>query len=102
MGTPVVVFPLSAPVEWDTKIIGELSLKIVPSIWRGLRIDANAPGSFEPYDLASRGVRAAGLPEKFIEKIPDDLVRLGLQMWTLFLGATAALPLSSGSDPSPT
>ncbi len=84
-----VTVKLRVPVEFgkDAAAIEELVLKPTARAFKEFSLPMKEDGTilFEPYKLASVGVRMAGLPNAVVDKLDvEDMVEIAQEVMTFF------------------
>lgn len=76
-----VKYTLEYPVQFGSELVTELTLTPSAGAFRGFKMTADAAGGridFDPHAAAVVGVRMAGRPDVFADKLdPSDMMALG-------------------------
>lgn len=96
-----VTVKLSEPIAWGKdEVVEELVLKPTSRAFREFSLPMSGDGKldYQPYSCAKVGVRMAGKPDAFVDKLSvSDMLEVAQVVIGFFGGSTA----KTGSEPSP-
>lgn len=96
----LLTLQLEKPIQFGKELITELVLRPSAKAFRDFSLPMKADGTilFQPYELASVGVRMARYPSAVVDMLaPEDMIQLAHQVMDFFAPAGP----KTGSEPSP-